>query len=255
MKSLLPHAIIVCLVIGLSVAIDSYLSGNDTAQTVSTTSEGSSKSKASAFSPTEPATARARPVKAEPDPETIYWELEPQPFEPVKTNAGFSWTAEDGRQPEIIRKLSTNPEMASALEEENTFTSRRQLIYAPADFGEKAQKIYSGEATEITLPGFDGETFKVSIDHITPIDTLNVSGSFTGKIEGATESVVVAASDNDIWSIGIDIDGKHYQIQSRSQGEWIINDVDLHKANQHHGPCGISGDRTTDSVGSPTTDL
>lgn len=253
MKSIIYHCAIVCAVAGLVFILD-----QGQAKAASVPAKGAERTETSNVTATKPVVvsnnkAQSR-EQAEPLPEeTVYYDRKPRPFQVAKTSEGFEWTAENGLDPSVTKELSLNSEMEKALTDEGLFTYRRQLIYPPAGFADTARQVLGGDLEEVTLPGFDGETFKVLIDDTHTIDLDQVSGSFTGTIEGATESLVVAASDKDHWSIGIDVDGQHYQIQNRGHGEWILSDLDVAGLTHAAGACGAADARTTDSVGSPIT--
>ena len=251
MKNILTHAAIVAVVAVSAVVVDRNLQPGQAHRSPDAgQGAGAGVSRTIAEEGSAP-TGRMRAVKAKGNSDADYFDLQSKPFAVTQTKAGFSWTEEDGLDPAVVRVLATNSEQEKALLEEQVFTKKRQLIYADAAFSENARKVFEGETEKITLPGFDGQTFEVTIDHTRAIDASSVSGSFTGRIKGALESQVIAAADNDYWSIGIDLDGKHYQIQTRQPGEWHINDIDINKAIAHHGPCGTTGERSPDSVGTP----
>ncbi|MEM9237353.1 MAG: hypothetical protein AAGB14_11285, partial [Verrucomicrobiota bacterium] len=132
-----------------------------------------------------------------------YWTRTRKPFKAAVEKAGFSWTNEDGTRPEVMRTLANNEVMLRSLEVENASIIRRQLIYAPEDFGELAREIYLDREDRLSLPGFDGELFPVVVRKVVPHDTPEVSGGFIGQIDGIEDSSVVAASERDHWSIGI----------------------------------------------------
>ncbi len=186
-----------------------------------------------------------------PQTKTQHWERELKPFPVVKQSERFEWTAVDGRSPEAIQLLANNSDMVEALTHTNLWTKRRQLIYVNPEFANQAQAIYQNERTEIILPGFDGEEFLVKIDSATNFGDP-VTGSFTGTVDGFHDANVVAGSDLNYWSIGIDFEDRHYQIENREEGEWMISEIDLAAMNSHVEPCQVK--RTVDDVGlsSPT---
>ncbi len=175
-----------------------------------------------------------------------YWERVPKPFPVSESTERFEWTSVDGRSEEAIKSLANNSEMVDALIETNNWTKRRQLVYVNPDFTEKAGAVYRDELREIILPGFDGEEFKVSIDVSTDFGEW-VTGSFTGTVEGFEDANVVAGSDLNYWSIGIDFKDRHYQIENREEGEWMVSEIDLAAMHAYHGECKI--ERSIDDVG------
>ena len=209
------------------------------------------QAKLTAKAPVQPGLERRdlvekRTESADEMPEVKFRELQPKPFAVVHSQGHFQWTAEDGLQNDVIEKLANNPHMVEALQEQNNYTKRRQLIYVDPAFGSEADAVYRGEKGELTLPGFDGEQFTIKVDHTTEFGGY-LNGSFTGAIKGQSGTDVVAGSEGNHWSIGIQLKDRHYQIANRSPNEWIISEVDMAAMNAHFGACKTTGD--VDNVG------
>lgn len=184
---------------------------------------------------------------------THHWHRQAKPFQVTQQKGHFGWTAEDGLRPEIIRKLANNSEQVISLENENPYTLKRQLVYLDPAFTPQAQAMLDGKQTTITLPGIDGETFSVNINHrehdqVDP--SLPVSGAFRGTIEGQGQSVVEGGAFENNWSVGIRTgDGRAFEVLQRGPGEWIISQVDPAAMAAAMDPCGT--DHAPTDVGSP----
>ncbi len=180
---------------------------------------------------------------------THHWHRQPRPFVVTHRTENYAWTSEDGKLPAVMKQLANNSEMLLQLEEDNAFTTQRQLVYVPAEFTAKAQEMLDGKRQEIVLPGLNGEEFKVQVTAHN-VDTAEgadpVSGGFMGTIVGLPGSEVSGGAGGDHWSITIDPGhGKIYQIVNRNRGEWIVSAIDPTK--QIVPPC--PNDHTVDDVG------
>jgi len=201
------------------------------------------------YSQTRASSRDSSPLRQK-EEKVTWWDRKPFPFASTQEKGGFKWTAEDGMSPEIMRQLANNNVMLKSLEEENASILRRQLIYAPENFGKKAQKIYDETLKTITLPGFDGRLFEVEISTVTPKDAKEVSGAFAGKLVGQ-EGWVTAASEKDYWSIGIYTSDQVINIANREHGEWMLSEGDPNAKPEQDCNCCLGGIHhfTADSVG------
>ena len=167
--------------------------------------------------------------------QTRHWQRKSRPFEVVQSSDRFEWTAEDGKSDEVIEILANNDRMADFLKKRNAMIKRRQLVYVDPQFSADMKSAFNQEGSDIVVPGFDGEEFKVQL---TPEKTFGdsdeLSGSFRGNIPDIEGSRIVGGSDKDTWAIGIYLPGRQYQIQSRENGEFIVSEIDLHAAAHDH---------------------
>ena len=184
---------------------------------------------------------------------THHWHRIARPFKVTQQKGHFGWTAEDGLRPDVIKTLANNSEQVISLENEAPYTLKRQLVYLDPAFTPQAQAMLDGKQTSITLPGLDGETFTVNINHrehdqVDP--SLRVSGAFRGTIEGQGESVVEGGAFENNWSIGIRTgDGRGFEVLQRGPNEWIISQIDTAAMAAAMDPCGT--DHAPNDVGAP----
>ncbi len=185
-----------------------------------------------------------------------HWYRTPKPFKVTHATENYQWTAEDGRSPEVMKQLANNSQMYDELERTNSFVTDRSLIYVADGFGERVEGIFDGSLEEIVLPGPDGKEFKVKITQFVGDETdagAQITGAFTGTIDGQPDSIIRGASQEDYWSIGITTqEGKNYEIINREHGEWILSAIDQ-DARAEHDNFGCGSIFSDIDTGSPIT--
>ncbi len=170
-------------------------------------------------------------------PSSYYWEMKPRPYDIAYRSDSFEWTAVDGKSPDVMRQLATNPSNLNQLEDENEWVKKRQLIYLPEGRLVKAENIFNGVDESFMLPGFDGKEFEVEVGAVTVYEDEDVEefeGTFhfwskdNPNIEGDASLV------GDVWSIGYkDKEATVYQqIISRRNGELILTQFDIELENR-----------------------
>ncbi len=155
-----------------------------------------------------------------------------RPYNGVHQSGIFTWTAIDGKQPEIMKFLAKDPAMFKRLCEQNRYVTRRQLIYVNDDFHKISSEIYSGSRKEVSLPGFDGEELAVIVDNV----DLNISDNISawdGHLANEPDSTVQASSDGaELLHIEVHLKGRQVRYEARESDEWIIQEIDLKALNE-----------------------
>ncbi len=249
------HVLILTGMIGLTAIITVFLDQKENQRTASVPAspEKTPNLLATTARPSS-STDRKQTAQLENGDNITWWKRKPRPFPVTHTSAtGFQWTNIAGKEEAILKELANNTEMLKALKEENVWVKRRQLVYTPASFSTDAKKIYQDELDTIVIPAFDGKelTLVVEPEAIYPQNIETVSGGFAAKIKGVDDSSVIAASENDTWSIGVQDGETHYQIETREPGEWLLTEIDLAEMHKHIGPCLTGAGNSDDAVGTP----
>ena len=207
----------------------------------------------------EPLTLAEEEIPSE-DPPGYYYELESRPFEVTQSTGNFEWTAADGKSPEVMRILATNPANLGQLTDQNEWTDKRQLVYLTENFKRQADKVFQGKAKSITIPGFDGEELEVSVNMLDFVENGEAS-SFEGTLKDYPDVYVDAARIDGIWAISYSNPGDKflYDYISRQDGELIMNRLDADAQalathghhHDHNDPnCSLCSPFHTDEVGS-----
>jgi hypothetical protein len=124
----------------------------------------------------------------------LFSSFQKHPFAAAQTNAAFGWTAEDGKNPDVIHQLAHNELEFERMAGENDRIYRRQLVYlnetAAAVF--EQAKLTGKPVQQLTLPGIDGQEF---LFEIVKSDSNGSSrqGMFSGHLAGNPDSLVTMA--------------------------------------------------------------
>ncbi len=207
----------------------------------------------------EPLTLAEEEIPSE-DPPGYYYELESRPFEVTQSTGNFEWTAADGKSPEVMRILATNPSNLGQLTDQNEWTDKRQLVYLTENFKRQADKVFEGKVKSIAIPGFDGEELEVSVNTVGSVES-GETFFFEGTLKDNPNVYVDAARTDGIWAISYTKPGDKflYDYISRQDGELIINRLDadaqalaIHDHHHDHNDpnCSLCSPFHTDEVGS-----
>ena len=151
------------------------------------------------------------------------------PFKVAKAASGFEWTAEDGKDTNIIRQLAHNELEYQRMVNENSVIYRRQLVYHPEGFTVSAQRaVQAGQSIpQLTLPGLDGQELPVTVTR-TDFESGGDKGIFYGKLAGDPDSMVTVAFING-WE-SFTVVSKQNQIflhaEAREPGELVVKKID-----------------------------
>ena len=189
------------------------------------------------------------------DDGVVFWDRKLRPFEITQTKGDFSWTAEDGKSDEVMKRLANNEDMLDVLRQDNAHTKRRQLIYFDEEsFHKKRDQILNGEGKTLTLPGFDGQEIEVTIGGSQRLTYDNVEdpngGFFGGQVTDDGDSHVMIGTAGDSYSIQIDSSQGSYRYDMRENGELILSELDREVYGANDSPCTFGQDH---HLGTPIT--
>ena len=120
--------------------------------------------------------------------------FELRPFTPARSSNDYEWTAEDGRDTNVIRHLAHNDAEYQRLADESSRIFRRQLVYAKDTAAMAVQRSkFSGEPIQqLTLPGLDGQEVRFDVT-ATDLNPSGQQGMFSGRIANEPDSMVTLA--------------------------------------------------------------
>lgn len=151
------------------------------------------------------------------------------PFAAAETNGDYAWTAEDGKDTNIIRQLAHNALEYQRMVAENSTIYRRQLVYHAKGFSLLAQQaVQTGRRIQqLTLPGLDGQELPVVVTK-TDFESGGDRGLFYGKLPGRPDSMVTAAFINgrEAFTVVSPQDQIYLQAEARGPGEIVVKSID-----------------------------
>lgn len=152
-----------------------------------------------------------------------------RPLAVANETAAHQWTAEDARDPNVIRQLAHNDAEYQRMVEENPRIHRRQLVYRNDTAAAVLQRArLSGEpVAQLTLPGFDGQELQVIIERA-DLEPSKQSGTFTGRLAHRPNSLVTLAFKfgREAFTVLSPDDGTYLQAHPREPGELILTSFD-----------------------------
>ena len=116
------------------------------------------------------------------------------PFAAARESSEFGWTAEDGKNADVIRLLAHNELEYQRMVEENSRIFRRQLVYLkdPAAAVFERAKLTGDAVRQLTLPGLDGQELQFEIVK-SEGNGSSRQGMFSGHLVGNIDSQVSLA--------------------------------------------------------------
>ncbi len=151
------------------------------------------------------------------------------PLAVVRESADHAWTAEDARDPMVIRRLAHNAWEERRLLEENDRVIARQLVYRkqPVFVAVDRARAVGEPLRAFVLPGLDGQELVVEVTG-TDIAPSGLTGTLTGRLSGAPESLVTIAFSqaSEAFSVISPTDGLHLQGHPRDPGELFVTRFD-----------------------------
>lgn len=152
-----------------------------------------------------------------------------RPFAVTRESDAYQWTAEDGKDTNIIRRLAHNDLELQRMVDENPRLFRRQLVYrteTAAALIERAK--LSGEPVRrMTLPGLDGQQLEFEITKV-ELNPSGLQGAFGGRIAGRADSFITFAfkGGREAFTIISPSDGLYLQADPREPGEVVVKSID-----------------------------
>jgi hypothetical protein len=174
------------------------------------------------------------PPDRQPTPVTAAISTEPmafqlRPFAVVRATESAEWTAEDGRDTNVIRRLAHNELEYARMVEENNRILRRQLVYRrdPAGMVVQRSKASGEPIQQLVLPGLDGRELKFEIERA-DLSSSGQSGSFQGHLAGQPDSRVTLAFKlgREAFSVSSPQDALYLEAEPREPGQVIIKEID-----------------------------
>jgi len=124
-------------------------------------------------------------------PASAFSWFQEHPFPAALTNGACEWTAENGKDTNVIRQLAHNELEYQRMVDENPRIFRRQLVYlqqtAAAVF--EAAKLTGHPVERLTLPGLDGQELQWQIVQREGNGSSR-QGMFSGHLVGKLDSTV-----------------------------------------------------------------
>jgi hypothetical protein len=182
----------------------------------------------SAGAPALPANRIAATAAANPAAQTFAW-FQLHPFAVAQSNSIYGWTAEDGKDTNVIRRLAHNELEYARMVAENSTIHRRQLVYHPDGFTLLAQQaMQSGQSIQqLTLPGLDGQSLPVVVTK-TDFESGGDRGVFYGKLPDDPNSMVTVAFINgrEAFTVVSSQANIYLQAEAREPGEIVVKSID-----------------------------
>jgi hypothetical protein len=151
------------------------------------------------------------------------------PFNVSKAAGGYGWTAEDGKNTNVIRQLAHNELEYQRMVIENSTIFRRQLVYHPDGFTLQAQQaVQSGQSIQqLTLPGLDGQELPVKVTK-TDFESGGDKGVFYGKLPSDPDSMVTVAFINgwESFTVVSKLNQIFLHAEAREPGEIVVKKID-----------------------------
>jgi hypothetical protein len=158
---------------------------------------------------------------------TFSW-FRPHPFPVSKSSGAFEWTAEDGKDTNVIRQLAHNELEYQRMVAENATIFRRQLVYHPEGFTLQAQQaVRSGQSIQqLTLPGLDGQALEAVVTRA-DLREGGSQGQFYGQLPGRPDSMVTVAfvNDREAFTVISPQDQLYLQAEAREPGEIVVKRI------------------------------
>jgi hypothetical protein len=158
----------------------------------------------------------------------LFADFRKHPFGVAREDAAFAWTAEDGKQPEVIRQLAHNELDFERMADEDARIYRRQLIYAKATADQLVQqsRLSDEPIRQLALPGLDGKEFQVEVTRA-DLSHSGEQGTFSGHLAGRLDSVVTLAfkGGREAFTILSPSDDTYLVGEPREPGELIVKSI------------------------------
>lgn len=140
----------------------------------------------------------------------------------------FGWTAEDGKNPGVIRQLAHNELEFERMAEESSRIYRRELVYhkETADMLVQRAKSSGQSVQQFALPGLDGQQVQFEVTR-SDLSLSGQQGTFSGHIAGRLDSMVTFAfkGGREAFTILSPSDGLCLVGEPREPGELIVKSI------------------------------
>jgi hypothetical protein len=160
--------------------------------------------------------------------EALYASFQRHPFPVTRESEAFGWTAEDGKNPGVIKQLAHNELEYERMAEESARIFRRQLVYhkETADAQIQRAKLTGEPIQQLSLPGLDGQEVQFEITKA-DLSPSGQQGAFSGHLAGRLDSMVTFAfkGGREAFTILSPSDGLYLVGEPREPGELIVKSI------------------------------
>jgi len=160
--------------------------------------------------------------------ESLFASFQKHPFAVTRENGAFGWTAEDGKNPGVVKQLAHNELEFERMAEENARIFRRQLVYhkETADAQIERAKLTGEPIRQLALPGLDGQEVQFEITK-SDLNSSGQQGAFSGHVAGRLDSMVTFAfkGGREAFTILSPSDGLYLVGEPREPGELIVKSI------------------------------
>jgi hypothetical protein len=158
--------------------------------------------------------------------------IQRRPFAVVKETATHQWTAENGRDTNVIRRLAHNDLEYQRMVEETARIYRRQLVYRKEPISVTIERARTaGEPVHsFTLPGLDGQEHSVEVTQ-DYVERALMAGGLAGHLKDRPNSMVSIGFKDGYESFNIisPDDGIYITADARAPGEVVVKEFDPEK--------------------------
>jgi hypothetical protein len=169
----------------------------------------------------------------------LFASFQKHPFASQRESEAFGWTAEDGKNPGVIRQLAHNELEFERMAEESARIFRRQLVYHKdtADAQIERAKLTGEPIRQFALPGLDGQEVQFEITKA-DLSPSGQQGAFAGHVAGRLDSMVTFAfkGGREAFTVLSPSDGIYLVGEPREPGELIVKSIN--PTNYVVGVCG-----------------
>lgn len=152
-----------------------------------------------------------------------------RPLAVAQESRSHQWTAENGRDTNVIRQLAHNELEYQRMVGESARIERRQLVYrkdTAAAVVERA-RLTGQPVRQLTLPAFDGEELVFAIARA-DLNPSGQQGTFTGTLAGRPDAMVTLAfkGGREAFTVLSATDKLYLVGEPRQPGEVIVKQID-----------------------------
>jgi len=161
-------------------------------------------------------------------PAPTYAWFQTHPFKTARVHGAYGWTAENGKDTNVILHLAHNELEYQRMVIENHGVYARQLVYHTEPFTLQAQQaVQSGQTLkQITLPGLDGQELPAMVTR-TELKDGGKRGTLYGKLPGDADSIVTVAfiADREAFTVMSPRNQIHLVGEAREPGELVVKSI------------------------------
>lgn len=161
--------------------------------------------------------------------EALFPSFKKHPFAVTREDSDYAWTAEDGKDPDVIRQLAHNELEFERMLQESRRIIRRQLVYVKktVDLLVQRSKLSGEPIRRLILPGLDGQEVKFEITR-SDLSPSGQQGTFSGHVAGHLDSLVTLAfkGGREAFTIESPSEKLYLRGEPREPGEVVVISFD-----------------------------